>query len=742
MNNNPNSSLNIGCIDFTNFEDVGVRAYIAAGTQIQDYIDSGQWNYSKSTHTVNYEQAIDPTVFGYFGDTLWVIPPGEILSVRLGRTVAGRNKYIRYPLTVDTRIADILILKYAMVLEAPWRHSPEDRPHLNFNITDESGRIINSDCASASFYPGSESTSQWHGTIRDNIVWQDWNTMAIDLTPYDGQTITFNIEALDCLPMAHYSYVYFTISCGQKEITTNNCGDNISDLLTVPKGFNYRWFKEDDPNTILSTSDTLHTDMPGIYHCLMSFKSQNPEAECVIEAKTINSTKYPWARFSYTTSDNKDCKKKYIFTNNSVITRDPDHTIPIDIPCEQYEWIIDNNIHYERKEISHYFQSGRHKIQLVAKLNGGQCTDTMTQYIHVDRVCFDTVMHEHDICENSSFLFFDTILRTNGEFSKTHADTVEIITLHVHPNKTSDSAAVACDSFYWKDNTYFESGEYNTMYQTTYNCDSIVKLFLTINKSNGATILDTCIENNLPHQYKGKIIYNAISDTQWLSHNIYGCDSITTYSLYVWRNVTSAFDTAVCPENLPLEWRDVWFDNDGIRTQFVPGGASHGEDSTATLSLSLYPNYIDSIYDTVLEINLPHYYMGHQYTENAEFDSFYTQSIHGCDSILYYSLFIHLSAIACDRFLQFPNIVTPNGDGRNDRFTVVNLLELQCYEHTQLIIYNRWGIPVYNAKDIRRKEDFWDPAATHSPAGTYYYRFDAHGARGNVERHGTIEVIY
>ncbi len=90
-------------------------------------------------------------------------------------------------------------------------------------------------------------------------------------------------------------------------------------------------------------------------------------------------------------------------------------------------------------------------------------------------------------------------------------------------------------------------------------------------------------------------------------------------------------------------------------------------------------------------------------------------------------------------FLQFPNVVTPNGDGINDRFVIINLLDGIGYPINQLDIYNRWGTRVYHKENISSDEDFWDPADL--PAGTYFYRFSAKGYSGNIEHNGAIEVI-
>ncbi len=77
----------------------------------------------------------------------------------------------------------------------------------------------------------------------------------------------------------------------------------------------------------------------------------------------------------------------------------------------------------------------------------------------------------------------------------------------------------------------------------------------------------------------------------------------------------------------------------------------------------------------------------------------------------------------------------------NDIWKVVNLVEYGNYPTNELWIYNQWGAEVYHVRDIRSDADFWDPNATASPDGTYYFRFSARGIYGVVKRNGVIEVL-
>lgn len=77
--------------------------------------------------------------------------------------------------------------------------------------------------------------------------------------------------------------------------------------------------------------------------------------------------------------------------------------------------------------------------------------------------------------------------------------------------------------------------------------------------------------------------------------------------------------------------------------------------------------------------------------------------------------------------LFIPNIITPNNDGRNDRF-VINGLTRGPWA---LTLFNRWGRQVYATEAYR-----YDWGATAAP-GVYYYLLQ----QGRTRHKGTLEVV-
>ena len=85
-----------------------------------------------------------------------------------------------------------------------------------------------------------------------------------------------------------------------------------------------------------------------------------------------------------------------------------------------------------------------------------------------------------------------------------------------------------------------------------------------------------------------------------------------------------------------------------------------------------------------------------------------------------------------------PNIFTPNDDGVNDVFQ----LPSSQFSSLNCLVYNRFGIKVYEFNGV---EGFWDGATTAGmpcPAGTYYFLYKATGKDGEkYEDSGFIQLI-
>ena len=180
-------------------------------------------------------------------------PPGGGSSVRLGNDqVHAQAEALLYALEVDTLVADLLILKYAAVLEDP-NHTPAEQPRFRLEIMNTNMEVMDSLCNMHDFIASQQLGWNQYG----DVLWKNWTNVGIDLTPYAGQVIYVRVTTYDCERTAHFGYAYFTFECAHKNLVSENCGRIPTNTYTVTDGFSYRWYTSADTNTVLSTERSI-----------------------------------------------------------------------------------------------------------------------------------------------------------------------------------------------------------------------------------------------------------------------------------------------------------------------------------------------------------------------------------------------------------------------------------------------------------------------------------------------------
>lgn len=104
----------------------------------------------------------------------------------------------------------------------------------------------------------------------------------------------------------------------------------------------------------------------------------------------------------------------------------------------------------------------------------------------------------------------------------------------------------------------------------------------------------------------------------------------------------------------------------------------------------------------------------HQYLLPGNYEvALYTRNDVGCIDSVRHGAYV----VIPDKVLQVPNAFSPNGDGIHDRLEIPGL---RAFPNCQVIIYNRYGEPVFSRRGYNEP---WD-GNKHGkpvPAGTYYY---------------------
>lgn len=317
------------------------------------------------------------------------------------------------------------------------------------------------------------------------------------------------------------------------------------------------------------------------------------------------------------------------------------------------------------------------------------------------------------------------------------------VTLHLTINYSTigiDEES-GCGSYFWPVTNQTYTASTDEPFSTipggnSVGCDSTVALHLTISESTqGFDEQEACNSYVWPHTPDTTYTVSTDEPTVVLPNgNAGGCDSTVTLHLTIIHNDTIVDDTVIVCLGETYTWNGTVYDTSGTYTYIVSRVA--GCDSVAILPFVVNDTNHVYVYDTCSYNDLPWTYNDRSYDYAIKDDLFELKNIYGCDSTVHYFL---ETVWKCEKFLQFPTVVTPNGDGINDRFVIINLVEQNCYPKNKLSIYNRWGFLLYEKTDIKSDEDFWDPQ--DMPAGTYFYRFDGIGFDAKVERRGSFEIL-
>ena len=848
----------VGCINATDLNSP--QAVFFSGSYSNPYSHAGAVNYGSrhadSRHTVCYDTAQrDPRT----GNLLRTIPEGYTSSVRLGNWTTNyyspEAEGVIYSLYVDTASFELLLLRYAAVLQDPM-HAATDQPRFRMELLDTNYNIIDSACTSADFI--ADQSLGWNAAA-DGVLWKDWTAVGVDLSAHAGEQVYFRLTTYDCNEGSHYGYAYFTLECRRKNMNTEVCGDVDSNTLSAPEGFHYRWYTDSSPATI-STAQQIRVPSEDVtYYCVVS-KIDNPA--CNFTISSYGGTRYPVADFDTIVSLDS-CVFHVLFPNTGGVSKDGVNLIPGD-HCETFYWDFGNgSTATSQHGEATYYLPGDYTVRLISGIASDACTDTAEVVLHLEMPAgmqpTDTTLAS--ICDNESYTFFGKTYTSPGAqfhlvpVAGQECDSLYLLLLDVRPTTTGYIYDTACDSYAFHGQDYTTSGTYvvPNVALNSVACDSTDELHLVVNYSveNRDSIVFCPYEQST---YMG-VPYDTPADFDTVLTTYLGCDSLVhvslryrdpSYALQVLWAVDSADAAAAdsllatChPAELTLrdtttasrawQWtatlRDTVFvsSDDSLLLQFPRGSDLMqayvhlvATDTLGCLDTLAWPVFVfespsvdfkwnpdfPPIHDPIAHFTnqtqpdtlaymwriegesgsdtssafSPSYRWGvgyvspddewtydgadrsgdHQVTLAATWthhvDTFRTDSINWVVRELrvpaLFEAFDYLCVDSVTKavtivndYLQFPNLVTPNGDGTNDRWEVVGLLEFGNYSMNELWIYDRTGALVYHAKNIRSHDQFWSPAETHSPDGTYYYRFSAKGQYGVVKRNGVIEVV-
>ena len=662
-----------GCINPTDL--YSPQATFFSGTYNNPYAVAGAIDYGiaseESRHTVCYDTSYrDPRT----GGLLRAVPEGQTTSLRLGNwstnSYAPEAEGVIYSLTVDTNDFQLILLRYAAVLQDPM-HAAEDQPRFRIEVLDSLFSPINPLCTSADFI--ADASLGWN-VAANSVLWKDWTSVGIDLSAYHGQQAYVRLTTYDCNEGSHYGYAYFTLECMRKNMETTACGAIDSNTFTAPAGFNYRWYTSQSNATISTDQSITRATADITYYCDLT-KIDN--ANCSFTISAYGGTRYPMASAD-TSMTISGCHFHVNFTNTSTVSADGITPLPGE-ECESAFWNFGNGqtaTTYNASTV--YTQPGTYTVMLVSGIAGDACKDTLLWPLvidfptHVsitgpDTLChgiLDT-LHLHDatpalsgewILDNGEWILPlspDNYTVGSNQFSLVTTDAYGCMPeashiLLVNPTYRHMDTLRICSPmlpFSYAD-TVFDVGTTGARYdydvQSIFGCDSSYHLWLSVSDTGSGTASDTLnasICDNQSYTFFGGVYTEPGPHINVHLDSMGFCDSIHTLLLDV--RPTSHTDT-LANECDQFTWHGVTSTIDTTMQRLLQNSVLC--DSTVTLGLTLRHSTDTSVHHYIVENQLPYSWNGLVFTADTTGCIYHTTNVAGCDSTITFALTIYYNS--------------------------------------------------------------------------------------------------
>lgn len=743
----PHSSMYIpryregSCLDVTDFNSYLYSNYSSMavpyyGTPVEPYLHTGFYTTTTpgingiwaGSHTVNTNPGSDGGGMMVFPRT---IPPGDNVTLRLGNRLGDwESASVLYTITVDTNVSDLLVMKYTLAMAFG---SMQTTPIVAHNDTLHPAwfRIELLDDTLGQMQP--EACNRFYIDVWDTVGWDEMNSMykrrnftgmAFDLAPYHGQKIHLRVTATDGAVNNRWCYGYYNLECLKHNDIVSECtGDSVT--LGAPYGFNYRWWRDGD-NTTLSTDQVISVATDGaLYHCELVDRF-NPDCRQTISRRVLEGVLLT-VLDTVVENDLPHSYRGMVFNNAA----DTMLSVPAAVGC-------DTVVHYWL----HVWPNRSFRVE--------------------QRFCQG---NWPVVWEGQTFNGADSITLT---FTDMHgADSaVTLVALEAPDYEVGDTTVFCPGMPYVYNGVQFDGPvAFDTVFPTVDGCDSLVHVALVAR--------DSTFRLSAFHSIDGHSWADSLPIVICSNQALYVVDSTLGAEAWQWRLGSAesvslrqaelyftAYDS-IMRDTLALIVNSAYGCNDTLLwpvlvipapTAVFAWNPSMPADMCPEVQLLNYSEpptcqwmwlvtRTDGAMDTLTEHSPCYRWEGD--LPHGDFDVMLTASMtvtvdsiqHLCSDTARHAITIATS------LLQFPNLVTPNGDGVNDRWEVVNLVQLGQYPMNEVWIYNSWGVQVFHARNIVNSSDFWDPDVPFCPDGTYYYRFMARSGYGTIRQNGTIEVL-
>ncbi|NMB98285.1 MAG: hypothetical protein GYA02_17045, partial [Clostridiaceae bacterium] len=217
-----------------------------------------------------------------------------------------------------------------------------------------------------------------------------------------------------------------------------------------------------------------------------------------------------------------------------------------------------------------------------------------------------------NIMMNNALPLLDTgICYVSAYFSEIDSNSINDTVysqFYVHANYSHTDTLSICSNelpYTYGDSTLTTTGNYDVYFQTINGCDSVINLTLYVNPTYNNDDTITICSDELPYTYGDSTLASA-GDYDILFTTIDDCDSIISLTLYVNPSYRDTNTVSICDTELPFTYGDSTFTATGIYDIYF--STAEGCDSTINLTLIVYPTHIGIDTVSVCDSQLPFTY--------------------------------------------------------------------------------------------------------------------------------------
>ena len=213
--------------------------------------------------------------------------------------------------------------------------------------------------------------------------------------------------------------------------------------------------------------------------------------------------------------------------------------VDVQTVCDSFTWIDDST----------YTTTPVDEMPTHVLTNAANCDSIVTLQLTINHSDSSTV--EQTACDEYTWdvtgvTHTATIDTTVALTNAVGCDSTIMLHLTINNSSSSDTTAVACDSYFWEmmpNDELTQSGDTTLVIENAVGCDSTITLHLTINNSTEGIDTQTVCDSLTwidGHTYSSTVVAESPTYT-YQNGNAMGCDSVVTLQLTIADNYTASF---------------------------------------------------------------------------------------------------------------------------------------------------------------------------------------------------------